>query len=167
MKQAINQEDRRALLERLRTAACLQISMWDYCCDIDDALGENCQCDAAVSEAGAVYAGKELNDLDLEVILSGFGEISRPADPQTRMMLRRAFQNAIALQSELWITASGLAETLNCSMEVVLEFISACAVTAETGLELGEIDLHALLGEPEADGYVWHGGPLKRRPTRH
>lgn len=87
-------------------------------------------------------------------------------DRDTRCVLLQAFQNAISMQSELWIATSSLADTLDCTLECVKDAIRGFAITADTGLELDEMDLHGFLGEPEAEGYVRIGGPLEAQ-VRH
>lgn len=59
--------------------------------------------------------------------------------------------------------ASSIAETLGVELESVLEFCQGIAVTADTGMELGEEDLQDLLdllmGKPSDK--IWVGKPLE------
>jgi hypothetical protein len=73
-------------------------------------------------------------------------------DKEARRTLLKLFQNAISLLSDLWITASSIAETLGCPMERVVDKILWCSIAADIGPELGETNLRALLGELEAKG---------------
>ena len=176
VKAITNKETRRLLLQELRKATCLQTSLWDTCSDvIDESFDGESDAVMRVVQITPEYAGKCLTERDLDTILAGLGEMN-PAvpigqgkklravenlDPDTRRTLLNAFQNAISMQSDLWVTASFLAEVLDCTLEYVENQIRDCAITADTGMELGEMDLHALLGEPEAEGHIWIGGPLK------
>jgi hypothetical protein len=171
-----NKETRRLLLQELRKATCLQTSLWDTCGDvIDEILDGESDAVSRVVQFTPEYAGKRLTERDLDPILAGFEEMNLAVpigqgkkmravenlDPGTRRTLLKAFQKTISMQSDLWVTASLLAEVLDCTLEYVENHIRACAITADTGMELGEMDLHALLGEPEAEGYIGIGGPVK------
>ena len=56
-------------------------------------------------------------------------------------MLKKAFQDAIGLEREIWTVAKSLAKTLNYSPKRVLRDIWAFATTADSGMDLGEQDL--------------------------
>jgi hypothetical protein len=180
VKNVKNLEARQGLLKQLRTAVCLQISLWDACSDVDETFGNESDVVSRGIEVTPLYAGKKLDDSDLDAILAGLEEmdLSVPIgqgikiqnleclDKETRVMLLRAFQNAISLQSELWLTASAIGETVDCDVEQVLDELRPFSLTADTGLELDEMDLCAFLWEPVAVGYARIGGPLEPR-VRH
>ena len=176
MKAITNKETRRLLLQELRKATSLQISLWDACRDvIDESFDGESDAVMRVVQITPEYAGSRLRERDLDTILAGLEEMNLAGpigqrkkmwgvenlDPDTRRALLNAFQNAISMQSDLWVTASFLAEVLDCTLEYVENLIRDCAITADTGMELGEMDLHALLGEPEAEEYRRIGGPVK------
>jgi hypothetical protein len=169
----ITDKTRQLLLQLLRKAVCLQTSLWDTCSDIiDETFGGECDSLSRVMEITPMYEGKELGGQDLDAILAGMnlaapiGEGKKMKgkenlDQDTRRKLRKAFQNAISMQSELRIATSSLAKVLDCTMEHAEEAMRSIASMADTGMELGELDLRELLGEPEAEGYIRIGRPLK------
>jgi hypothetical protein len=181
MKTPTKPEARHVLLEQLRTAVCVQTSLWDACLDINETFGKECD---AVSKAIDViqdYTRKELQESDLVAMLPGSEELnsSLPIGQgrKTKVLadlngkvpatFLRACQNALALRNQFRICANKLAESLDCSMESLLDSITSFSITADTGLELDEMDLHAFLGEPVAEGYYARtSGPLKPQ-VRH
>jgi hypothetical protein len=180
VKNVTNPEARQALLEQLRTAVCLQISLWDACSEIDETFDDESDSVSRVIEVTPLYAGKQLSDSDLDAILAGLEEMDLSVeigqgtkmqgleyiDMETRAVLLRTFQNAISLQSELWLTASAIGEKIDCDVDQVVDGLRPFTLTADTGLELDEMDLCAFLWEPVAVGYRRVGGPLRPR-VRH
>jgi len=49
-------------------------------------------------------------------------------------------------------------------MESLLDNITGFSITGDTGLELDEMDLHAFLGEPEAEGYTTQVRHCRQKP---
>jgi hypothetical protein len=152
VKTITNKETRRLLLQELRKATCLQISLWDTCSDvIDESFDGEFDAVMRVIQITPEYAGERLTERDLDTILASLEEMNLAVpirqgkkmrvvenlDPDTRRTLLNAFQNAISMQSDLWVTASLLAEALDCTREYVESHIRACATTADTGMELG------------------------------
>lgn len=137
---------RQRVLQQLRKAVCLQTSLWDECSSFDDAVARTSDYESdlvtRVAQVTSDYVGKELGESDLDEILPGIEELNK----ETRHTLLNALQDVIRLQSELWIAASILAETLNCELEEVLNRLNPLSITADTGMELGERDLDEFLG---------------------
>jgi len=69
-------------------------------------------------------------------------------------------QSAVRLQKELLFAATSLAKAAGFTRKEALEGIMAFAATGDTGMELNELDLQELLGEPEAKGRISVGRPL-------
>jgi len=179
MKTIKNQQDRQLILQQLRKAVCLQTSLWDTCLNIREILPVEYDVVARVIKVTPQYSGQKLGESDVDAILAGLEKMNPSVpigqwkkmrrielDQRSRNMLLNAFQNAISMQGELWSTANSLKELLDCTMEVVTENILGYSIVADIGIELNEMDLHALLGEPDADGYTWSAGPLKPQ-VRH
>ena len=169
-----NKEARQALLHELRKATCLQVSLWDTCYDV---IGETLEIDdpqPRVIQVSPDYAGKQLTDADLDLILSGFEELN-VAGPigrekmqgmgnltaAVRLKLSKAFQNAIDMQNELRTVASKLAQTLDCGLEYVVQGILEIACMTDTGKEVDETHLQFFLGEPMPEGYTRIADPIK------
>jgi hypothetical protein len=180
MKTPITPEARQVLLEQLRTAVCVQISLWDACSDINETFGKECDAASKAIEVILDCTGKELQESELVAMLSVSEELNSSAPigqgRKTKVLadlngkapatLLRACQNALALRNQFRICANKLAESLDCSMESLLDNITGFSTIVDSGLELDEMDLHAFLGEPDAEGFTWTGGPLKPQ-VRH
>jgi hypothetical protein len=174
MRKVTDKRLRKALLQQLRTTVCLQTSLWDTCLGINYIFDDESDALNRVVQVTPKYAGKDLSESDLDEILAGLEKLNiayRPGEgekiqgiqeleKETRHTLLKAFQNAIRLQSEFWITANSVAEMLNCDPEGVFCRLLPFSFAADTGMEFGEMELHAFLGEPEAKGYSFAGGPL-------
>jgi hypothetical protein len=65
---------------------------------------------------------------------------------QKRKLLLQRLRVAVALQIELWDVTLGMAEQLECELEEVASGVQAASITADTGLELGVLDLNEFLG---------------------
>lgn len=110
-----------------RAYTCLQIGVWDTCSDVINDVFGNADTDALfqVIQLTPEYAGKQLRDANLDNILTGMAEPqcldSLCVDIQHTLL--KAFQNAIRMQSKMLITASNLAQTLDCPLEYVEEAI--------------------------------------------
>ena len=63
-----------------------------------------------------------------------------------RKSLLRQLRIAVALQIELWDVTLVMAEHLECELEEVVSRVQAASITADTGLELGVLDLNEFLG---------------------
>jgi hypothetical protein len=180
MKTVTNPEARQALLEQLRTAVCLQTSLWDACLDIDEMFAGECDAVSQATEVILNHRGKELDESDVVAVLSGLRELNASAptqkrrktqvlsglDRKNRAIFLRALQNVIALRNKFWICASELADFSDCQVEWMLSNITSFSVTSDTGLELNEMDLHAFLCEREEEGRTWTSGPLEPQ-VRH
>ena len=60
---------------------------------------------------------------------------------EERESLLRKLRIAVALQIELWDVTLAMAEQLDCELEAVASEVQAASITADTGLELGFLDL--------------------------
>ena len=76
MKTLTKPEARQVLLEQLRTAVCVQISLWDACLDINETFGEECDADSKAIEVILDCTGKELQESELVAMLSGSEELN-------------------------------------------------------------------------------------------
>jgi hypothetical protein len=168
MEKVSNKNDRSVLLQKLRTAVCLQISVWDQCNKVSEILDDDTYGDAVslVEQVAREHAGKDLQLSNLGAVLGRFW-VANPnaavknASEEMRHALLAGFQSAVRLQSKLLGGATSLATALGCTRESALESIRGFATCAESGMELSKRDLQILLGEPEAKDYIRVGGPLE------
>jgi len=65
---------------------------------------------------------------------------------ETREAVLGKLRHAVAFQIGLWDTASEIAEMVNTDLGLVLEWINATSIVADSGLELGPTDLEDFLG---------------------
>ncbi len=63
-----------------------------------------------------------------------------------RTFLLQQLRIAVAYQIELWDVTLAIAEQLGCELEEVASAVQATSITADTGLELGLLDLNEFLG---------------------
>lgn len=66
--------------------------------------------------------------------------------PETRDVVLDKLCHAVAFQIDLWDTASEIAEMVDADLELVLEWVNATSIVADSGLELGAKDLEDFLG---------------------
>jgi hypothetical protein len=90
---------------------------------------------------------------------NGKTQVIAKLDQDTRCTLRKAFQNAFAMQNEICSDVGALAKKLDCTIECAEDAICSIAIMADTGMEVGELELRELLGEPG----IWTqvGRPVK------
>lgn len=86
-----------------------------------------------------------------------------PRNPRARQRLIRKLRKAIHAQIEFWDLMSAIAEITAADPDRVLEFCQATAITADTGMELGETDLQDLLDclAGTLTAKTWRAKPLK------
>ena len=65
---------------------------------------------------------------------------------RSREAILSKLRHAVAFQIGLWDTASEIAEMVNTDLGLVLEWINATSIVADSGLELGPTDLEDFLG---------------------
>ena len=167
----VSEKSRQRTLEELRRAVCLQIRLWDKCQSIDEILPDGSDSLSLLNKARRRHPYRSPQEFDLDTIVSepertnSVVGIDRGTKVRWRYsittegekMLKKAFQDAIGLEREIWTVAKSLAETLNNSPRRVLRYIWAFAITADSGMDLGERDLREFLGE--SDGGVDALGP--------
>jgi hypothetical protein len=81
---------------------------------------------------------------------------------ETKDAVLGKLRHAVAFQIGLWDTALEIAEMVDADLGLVLEWINATSVVADSGLELGPKDLEDLLGG-DSDVYKV-GGKLSEHP---
>ncbi len=82
-----------------------------------------------------------------------------PADAKHREELLKKYREAVDYQIGVWEAALAITKTLECNLDVVLEYISVSAAVADTGMQLTEADLDVLLGTV-VPGRVVGGGSI-------
>jgi hypothetical protein len=161
----IAKDDRRLLLQMLKTAVRLQIMFWDQCLEISEIL-DNIDSVCLVEEIARENPGKELQLSNLNAILGRFCEIDPTAAvPNLSQKMQRTLlariQNAVHLQRQLLDGAMSLAKALECTREEALGDVCGFAICADDGTDLDERDLRVLLREPDIKEYIRMGGPLE------
>ncbi|HEY7404962.1 MAG TPA: hypothetical protein VIB39_15665 [Candidatus Angelobacter sp.] len=68
-----------------------------------------------------------------------------PNNTEARGKLIALLRNAVRSQIEFWGLAREVAELIDVELSLVIEFCQDAAIFAETGLELGQIDLERIL----------------------
>jgi hypothetical protein len=68
-----------------------------------------------------------------------------PSTTKARNELIAMLRMAVRAQIEFWDFALEVAEIIDVDLSLVMEFCQAAAISADTGLELGETDLLDLL----------------------
>jgi hypothetical protein len=66
---------------------------------------------------------------------------------ETRDAILSKLRHAVAFQIGLWDTALEISEMVDADLGVVLEWINATSIVADSGLELGPADLEDFLGD--------------------
>jgi hypothetical protein len=112
---------------------------------------------AAITGAGEVpsKALADLNNTRSEVVVSLTAE--------AKDLVLAKLRHAVAFQIGLWDTASEVAEMLDADLGLVLEWINATAIVADSGLELGPQDLEDFLDGGR--GVCKVGGSLSSYPV--
>jgi hypothetical protein len=66
---------------------------------------------------------------------------------ETRVAILDKLRHAVVYQIGLWDTASEIAEMIDADLQMILEWVVATSIVADSGLELGPEDLDDLLGQ--------------------
>jgi hypothetical protein len=168
VKKITNKETRQLLLQQLRNAVCLQIALWDTSRAIESALvGDWDVLDQVMSREKTVDVPRVVTDSDLEGFLMGLGghkciQANREiiARHGVRAMLVQRLQNIEVLLVQFREVTTSLAATLNRELRDVVHEVSDAASTADSGMELSDMDLAAFLDEPIAESFIRQGWPL-------
>jgi hypothetical protein len=70
---------------------------------------------------------------------------------ETRDAILGKLRHAVAFQIGLWDTAFEITEMVDADLGLVLEWINATSIVADSGLELGPEDLEDFLGGGSSD----------------
>src|SRR5271167_1085031 len=83
---------------------------------------------------------------------------------ETRDAILGKLRHAVAFQIGLWDTALEIAEMVDADLGLVLEWINATSIVADSALELGPGDLEDFLGGSRGLSKV--GGKLSEYPVQ-
>lgn len=153
MKAITNDGTKNKLVEQLRNAVRIQLALWSTCFNIEALLDDRCDAIWRVNQLATNYVGKKISDFDLEEILFG-QEVEESAlhlltklTKDSRRELLLATQNAVWLQNAFLNEAESIAETRNCDLDIVLNFLSVVTEGIDDTPEIPEIQLNWFLGE--------------------
>jgi hypothetical protein len=156
------------LLQQLRNAACLQIALWETSRAIESALvGDWDVLDEVMARETTTDVPRTVTDADLEVFLMGLGGAEcaqanqdNMSRREVRRMLVQRLQNIEVLLVQFGEVTTSLAVALDRELTGLVREVGEIASTADSGMELGHMDLAAFLHEPIAEGFVRQGWPL-------
>ena len=104
------------------------------------------QLSAFQSTPGAAITGvREVPSRALADLNNTTRETVVPLTAEAKDLVLAKLRHAVAFQVGLWDTASEIAEMLDADLGLVLEWINATAIVADSGLELGPQDLEDFL----------------------
>ena len=96
--------------------------------------------------SAAITGAREVPSKALADLNNTRGETVVPLTAGAKDLVLAKLRHAVAFQIGLWDTASEIVEMLDADLGLVLEWINATSIVADSGLELGPQDLEDFLG---------------------